>query len=451
MSNSKTNTNPRETKSESRSLFSRVRINIISYGYAQVVTLLAQLVLVPFFLKYWGAELYADWLVLTGIPSMLVLLDLGVSQASANRATMLAGAQNPHGVCCSLQTALAFTLLLIASVLLAALIVNQEISWVNILRLSKLEQHQASTIMLIMSAYLCVTLLGGPLDGWFKAIDQTATGAFLLANRRMADIIVSIFVLVMGGDSIDLATAMLACQLTILIILVVIARALSPWPVLGLSHASWNEFRRIWKPATAYAGFPLAQVITLQGGVQILNQVSTPTIVVGFTMARTMMRLIIQLGVILNNALKPEISRLAGRGEIDKAKKITLRASVGTLLLSSIIYISAIIAGPQIIDWWGHGKIQTDSTTLSLVGLHTLLNIAWFIPAALLIATNKHISTAGIYGASSFLAFLLWANFAKSIPPIIGASFLLAAPELAVLVFLLFKFYTRSPKILSNF
>lgn len=60
-----------------RSLSRRFRLNVLSYGYTQLVTLAAQLVLVPFFLHAWGTGRYADWLVLTGIPSMLSLLDLG--------------------------------------------------------------------------------------------------------------------------------------------------------------------------------------------------------------------------------------------------------------------------------------------------------------------------------------------------------------------------------------
>ena len=71
-----------------RSLSRRFRLNVLSYGYTQLVTLAAQLVLVPFFLHAWGTGRYADWLVLTGIPSMLSLLDLGVAQASATSATL---------------------------------------------------------------------------------------------------------------------------------------------------------------------------------------------------------------------------------------------------------------------------------------------------------------------------------------------------------------------------
>lgn len=431
------NTGNKQSPASERSLFRRFRLNAISYGYAQVVTLLAQLVLVPFFLKCWGAEHYADWLVLTGIPTILTLLDLGVAQASNSRASMLSGANDARGVCRSLQTALVFTLCVSAIILLLAVTVGQKLNWIDILGLSSFEQKQASTIMLIMSAYLCINLLGGPLDGWFKAIDHTAIGAFLLSNRRVVDILISIVVLVSGGSAVQLATAMLIGQVIILACLIMIVCRLSPWPVLDLTQASWAELRSIWRPAIAYAGFPLAQVITLQGGLQILNQVASPTMVVGFTMARTMMRLIIQLGVVSNNALKPEISRLAGRGEIDQARLFTLRATVWALILSSLAYLCAVIIGPELISWWGHGKVQIERGDLALIGFHTILNVAWFIPAALLIALNRHVSTAWLYGGSSVFSLLLCIGLAQLISPLIAVSILLALPELVVLLFTL--------------
>lgn len=426
-------------KQKKSSLFSRFRLNVFSYGYAQIVTLCAQLVLVPFFLKYWGTDLYADWLVLTGVPTMLTLLELGVAQASTNRACMLVGANDIGGVRRSLQTALVFTLCLSSVILLLALTAGQSINWTAILGLSHIEKNQASTIILIMSAYLCINLLGGPLEGWFKTIDRTAIGAFLLANRRMADILISIIMLIIGCSALELAAVMLITQLVILVCLVFVANRLSPWRILGLAQVSWEEFLGIWKPAVAYAGFPLAQVITLHGGLQVLYQVANPSIVIAFTMARTMMRLIIQFGVVSNNALKPEISRLAGSGNFSDARQFTLRATAIVFILCTVIYFFAISIGPWIIDWWGNGRVNIDRVDMALIGIHSLLNVAWFVPASLFIAVNKHISIASIYGISSILSLGVWICFKNLISPVVGASMLLTLPELINFIIFLYR------------
>jgi O-antigen/teichoic acid export membrane protein len=419
-----------------RSLARRFRLNVLSYGYTQLVTLAAQLVLVPFFLHAWGTGRYADWLVLTGIPSMLSLLDLGVAQASATSATLRASQGDVPGARRSVQTALAFTLAVVVLVLVFALTLGQWLDWVALLKLKTLTSEQASLVVLFMSGYLCTRLLGGPIDAWFRTIDRTVGGVFIMANRRTLDILLSIGVLLLGGSELQLAQGMFFSQMLFLVLVTLFVRRISPWPLLGLGSASWAEFRGIWKPAVGSAAIPLAQAITLQGGLQVLNQIAGPAVVVGYTMARTLMRLIIQLGITCSNALTPEISRLAGRGEFEQARRFTQRASSLVLGLCVLVYAAGIWAGPQIILLWSHGLVQVDRLSLALIGSHTILNVAWFILAAMLISTNRHTRTSVIYALSSVAALLLWLACKERIDPLLGASLLLSLPELVVLVYL---------------
>jgi O-antigen/teichoic acid export membrane protein len=148
------------------------------------------------------------------------------------------------------------------------------------------------------------------------------------------------------------------------------------------------------------------------------------------------MRLIIQLGVVSNNALKPEISRMVGRGEALSARRFTSIASMVVLALCCVAYAVAVALGPRIVLWWGDGKVVVGHAELAMIGVHALLNVAWFTPAAYLIATNRHTSTAVIYAIASGAALLIWGVLSSSMSPIAGASLLLAVPELAVAIFM---------------
>ena len=163
------------------------------------------------------------------------------------------------------------------------------------------------------------------------------------------------------------------------------------------------------------------------------------------------MRLIIQIGVVVNNALKPEISRLAGCGELEQARKFTWRATTLIISLCSVIYLCGVIVGPWIIHWWGHGKVNIDRIDLALIGIHALVNIAWFVPAALLIALNNHVSAAAIYGSSSVFGLVLWLITKNLFTGIIGASSLLALPEIVVLLVILNRnFSLKNIKIFNS-
>ena len=419
-----------------RTLSSRFRLNALSHGYGQIVTLAVQLLLVPFFLSHWGTDRYADWLVLTGIPMMLTLLDLGVSQALASKATTQAAAKQYQEARTSLQTALAFTLALCSAILVLTVIANPLINWSTLLNLRTLSGEEASVIVILMAAYLCAGLMCGPLDAWFRTIDRASSGAFLMANRRMLDVVISISVLSCNGSAITLAALLLAGQIIATMLLYLQAIRWSTWPVFGLTYASWRVFQQTLKPALAYMGFPVAQVISLQGGLQVLNQFASPATVVAFLMGRTLMRFVIQAGVVANNALKPEISRMTGLGQFQQAEKFSIRTSKFIFLYAIAAYISLALLGPIIFELWSHGKVTATRLDLALIGFHAVINVAWFIPAALLIATNRHSRLSVIYGISSTASLAGWAMFAHQIPQIFGASIALMIPEIFALVYL---------------
>jgi O-antigen/teichoic acid export membrane protein len=411
----------------------RLIVNAIGYGYGQLITVAVQLGLVPFFLRYWGTEPYADWLVLTSVPLTLTLLDLGVSQALASAATVSAGAGCLVDVRRCIQTALAFTLALCATLLLLATFAVPAISWKSLLQLESMTGDAAEQVVLLMTAYLCIGLLGGPLDAWFRAIDRTAEGAFALANRRAIDLLLSIAVLASGGGAVALAKTLLCGQVVSVTALYVLACHWSPIRILGLRYASLPLFRATFRPAVAYAGFPLAQVATLQGGLQLLNQAASPAVVVAFAMTRSLTRLVMQVGVVLSNASKPEISRLIGQQRPAEAHRLVSRTAKTAKIISTAFFGLIIIIGPFIADVWSGGKVEIASHEFALVGAHAIANVYWFVAAAALMARNAHAPVSTAYGVASVVALAMWASLLSDIPPILGASIVLLLPELAAI------------------
>lgn len=423
-----------------RSLAKRFRLNALGYGYAQLVTVLMQLVSVPFFLRAWGTDYYAEWLVLTGIPQLLVIFDFGIGQASANRATMFAGAKNSDAVVCTLQTCAIFLTLICAVLLTLGLLVAQLVDWREILQLKVLSDAGIQTVWTYMMGYLCLNLLSGFLAAWFRASDRAAIGAFLLANRRMIDLILIIAALILGADAATLSRTMFFGQLLAVSILFVVAWRLSLWSVFHEFKATWAEFKAVWKPATASMAIPISQVITLQGGIQVLNHVAGPITIVAFSMARTLMRLIIQAGITINSALSPEISRLYGANKHGNAKRLTARVSALVIALCFFVYFLLIATGPKIIDMWGHGKVSVSSLMLAVVGAHAVLNVIWYVPASLLIATNRHLQVGAVYAISAAATLGAWLVVQDLIEPVHGGAMLLAMPELAVLTLLVIRY-----------
>ena len=408
--------------------------NFLSFGYVQAVTIAIQLALVPFFLMHWGTEYYAEWIVITGIPQLLVFLDAGTSLASGNRATMFASNKEPEKALTSLHTGTTITIVICGLVFISALFQHFFIDWENTLNLKRIDANTANSTISLMLGYLCCNLISGPISAWFRTIDRTATGTFLIANKRALDILVSIVILSSNGTAETLAGALFTSQIIANLLILAFLNKISPWSIFSLKQASKHELKQVWAPALAGTGIPIAQTITLQGGVQVLNLLgSQQETIVAYSMVRTLVRLIIQIGITSTNALVPEIARKPESSDAQKIKKFVNRVSLIVISISIVLYIGLIIVGPKFIEIWSQGKIYAPGWIFAILGLHAIINTAWYIPSSLLIATNKHIAIGLLYAASSALALAAWIAVGTRIDPIVGAGLLLAIPEIAIL------------------
>jgi len=412
------------------SLWRRFSNNFLSYGYSQVVTLAVQFFTVPFFLNYWDKERYAEWLLLSGVPIMLGLLDFGVTHATASKATLLAAQRDISGVMRSLQTGTVFSICVALLILAIVAIFGSVLDWTKLLKLPSLSHVQAQQVLLLLTAHLGIQLLGGPLNAWFMAMDRAATGYFLLANRRLLDVILTSTVLVVGGNALQLAACLLAGQTVMLTVFITYAQRVSPWPVLGFQNSSKDEFRSILRPAIGHVSITVGNVITLQGGLQILNQIAPASVVVLYSVTRTLMRLLLQIGVVANHALRPELSRLLGAGQKMNAKAFAKRITIISLSIILITYAMLICIGPSFINWWSSNKVMASYGELALMGIHALINAAWFIPTSYAMAENQHTKAAMIYLAGSMVGLGYWMLNLNTANPLIIAAISLSIPEI---------------------
>lgn len=431
------------------SLRNKIFRNLSGYGYSQGATIVAQIVVVPFFLAAWGVRQYGEWLVLTSIPMFLTLMELGVAQASATRASLASGSKDLPAIRRILDTAMAFSV--ITSITVAALGSTLAISlpWSKWLNLSDIDSKSASIIFICMSFYLAGNFLAGPVSAWMKAMDRTALAAVWMANRRVAEIIVTAVTLCLGANPTTLAACLMLTSFATLIACYTIALRHSTVGAMTLRYASRIEFRIVFWPAISFMAMPLAQVITLQGSVQLLNALSGGVAVASFSMARTMVRLLMQVGIVFNNAMRPEVSRLMGQGNVSAARRLVEKGSIIATLLVLAGLISVGIAGPKALEIWSRGNVTLPSSLLILLALHAVVNVIWYVPSTLIFAKNSHSSISWYYMILSVSALALWWLCSPLTTPMFGAAIMMLIPE-ALMLCLLLKIYAKSIKGAKN-
>lgn len=419
--------------------------NLIGYGYSQIVTLAAQIVVVPFFLAAWGVQQYGEWLVITGALMFLSLMELGVAQASATRATLAAGAGDIKAVRVSLDTAMAFSLIAAVVVVTMAGLLSWLLPWSELLRLSSISNTQAGLVFLAMSGCLASGFIVGAVAAWLKAVDKTALSAFLIAHRRAIEIVATAIALMLSASPLQLAITLLLASIATMLACYAWAAKLSTIGLVNLRNACWSEFHTVFRPALAYMAYPIAQTITLQGGVQIMNHLTDAYTVVAFTMARTMARLILQVGMVFSNAIRPEVSRLMGQGNDVQAAKVIWRGTAYASGLAIVGLLGMTSLGPEIIKLWSSGKVTLSSSFLLILALHAAINVFWHVPATYMFATNKHALISWTYMLISALVLLGWWAVA-AINALLEAALAMLITETLIAIIVSIKIY----KLITN-
>jgi O-antigen/teichoic acid export membrane protein len=310
------------------------------------------------------------------------------------------------------------------------------VDWPRVLKLSQCDRLSASTVLVILALSLAVSFQGGCLDAWMRAYGEAALSGFVAASTRLCELVVAAVLLLCGVGFVGVAGGYLASAVLVRAIHSYIALTHAPPELRHLGTFEISGVRRVMKPASGFVALSLTQALTIQGGVQVLNQLATPSQVVAFTMSRTLMRLVLNIGVVINNALRSEVSLLLGAGQRAVAECLMWKSWRFALVSGSAMYVLLVAFGPIFIAVWSGYQIHQNHLALGLIGMHALLGLVWFIPATVQMAGNAHSHYAIFYSVSALLALCLWLLFAKAVEPFLGAALLLAIPELVMVLLL---------------
>ncbi len=411
------------------SLKRRLWGNLGANVYGQVVITLIHLTHVPLFLHFWGKERYGEWLALYAVPAFLSLADFGLGTAGANRMTMLTGRGETGRARAVLHTMWGLLLPATALAAAAAAGIARACPWERWLGFQITPAAEARAALCWLSWMTLLNLHGTVLVAIYRAKLRNARGTALLNSARLFQLAVIALALPWTRSPALLAGLLFAAQACCLAIMGLDAWRVSPGLRLGLTGFSRREARALWRPALAYMAFPLGNSLYFQGLTLAVNAVLGAGAVVVFNTARALTRLLSQSATVLKHTLWPEFSYLMGAEDLNRARRLhDLGLELSFALMGGLSAL-LFITGPPLIQLWTGGRVILDRLTLSPFIAAAAVNGLWFVPGALVQATNRHAGLAARYALSSGTGILAALALCPSLGPAGGAAGMLL-PEI---------------------
>lgn len=390
-----------------------------------IVTMIVQLVTVPWLLHSWGAAKYGDWLILSAIPSYLGLSDLGFGDASGSDMTMRVAAGDRKGALETFQSSWALLSLVSLGVALIVSSTVWYVPWHRWVKLATLSDSSASLVVCVLAIYILVSQQCGILESGFRCDGNFATGTIGGTLLRTLDIAAGTIVGILTGNLFWAAAAYLISRVVGTLTYWLVLRQKSPWIAVGFSYAHFSRVKELAAPAAGFVALPLAGAISIQGFTLVTASVLGSVAVVQFSTLRTLTRVNFQISNMLSCTIWPELSRAFGEGNVPLARALHRRAYQASLALSVAAGVALWLVGPALYRLWIRNGVPFNSTCFDVLLSVSFVGSLWYTSSVVPMSTNAHHRLT--------LAFVGLSLFSLGLGRVLSAHFGLTGAAVALL------------------
>jgi O-antigen/teichoic acid export membrane protein len=373
----------------SRGLASRIMRAMGAQMATQGLRIAQQIILVPFFLRAWGIEIYTDWLVILAAVSFAAIFDGGMQPyfsgllqerlvqgdiAGYRRAAKIAGFN--------------YLLIILSAVFLVGA-ASFTVDWRKLLAIGSLDYRDAYVTMALLGANALITLPFGVTGSLYKAHAEYDRGVlFNFANLAVQIAIPGILLALKQPVAVLAAGTMLASLIGW------IAQSIDqrirygrlPW---GLTVPNAVETRTILTQCLFFTAQPVTTWLTIQGPVLVLGHLGLPAATVAFATARTLVGVSRQLTLQLAYPFGFELSVLMLRNKLPALRRLLDNAVSIIGIIGGMLTGLVIVAGLPVAALWLHGRVTPEPSLIVALALPVAIGASAQAYQLVLVFSNR--------------------------------------------------------------
>ncbi len=358
-------------------------------------------------LRFWGPELYGEWLVLSAIPAYLLLTDMGFGSVAGSDMTIRVSANDYKGAIETFQSTMALVLLCTAAIM----IVLGAFCWLipihRILHLTALSPAEARLTLILLSINCLIMLQWGVIAAGYRSCGNYARVMLYVNCIRIVECASFFVLLFTRARPPQLAALMLIISLLGTAWLVFQHYRCIPWLPYGFHFARSSRIRELARPAFAFMAFPACAAISIQGITLVIGLILGPIAVAVFNPMRTLSRAALQLTDAVKNSVWPELSTAYGHKDWSLARRLHRSAFQLSMFLATVTLILLAIFGPRVFTLWTHGHLHFDATAFNILLISVLANSVWNASSSVALSANRHERMSMFYMTLSVSAIIL--------------------------------------------
>lgn len=417
-----------------QSINSPIRKNILANFYGIGIVLLNQIVLVPFYIVFWGNELYSDWIVISALTSIFCLSDAGLNSVIQNRFAIKM-AEGDDRECKSLLASNYTIITVVAAALIAI-----GLGYVSIfditeqMNLRVVDRLEGSKIFMLLLVQVFITMYSTIANAVYRAVHKNSIAVYMDQTAKLFIVLITLVCLYLH-TSLSLLCLLLCLPNALLLIIKTIAAQRYYKYVFSFKDVNFRLIRGLLPPSLAYMLFPVANAIIGQGFTLVVNRFWVADTVVLYNTTRTMCNFLKTFLNTITNSVWPEYSIAYGKGDKPRMKSLYNKTVRISLIAAIAISVALLAAGPFVYEIWTRGKVVFEYGLMLAFLLDLNLNTIWNSGCVALISTNNHVKLGFMFSGFALVSLMLGILAASVTQSLVLTALSLCIMEIALIIF----------------
>lgn len=382
---------------------SPIRRNIVANLFGIGVTLFSQIVLVPFYIYYWGNNLYSDWIVLTALTAFFSMSDIGLNTVTQNRFSILLAQDNKKECDSLLANNISIVSIIFILVLIGCLCYVSVFDLTKQMNIHTLNRTETNTAFILLICRVFIGMYSTIEDAIFRATHNASKAIYFNQCTNLSVALITLILLILKSSMVVVCAAICFPYLILIIFKHWYSQRLYRY-VFSFKDINLKLLRNIALPSLSFLSFPLGNAIILQGYSLVINKFFGADSVVVYNTTRTMCNFIKTLLASIQSSVWPEYSISYGKLDYPRMRYLHRKAIKVAVLLSIVISVFLMTAGPIIYNIWTHGQIPFDRKLMLAFLVVLFIENLWSSSSVALLATNNHSSLGLFYVITSAIS-----------------------------------------------
>jgi O-antigen/teichoic acid export membrane protein len=401
---------PEDAAVTTASMVGRITKGFGALSLSAVIQIIGQISIVPVALYAWGKVRYGEWILLTGLVTLLRLTDLGLQTFVVNRLCASYALGDREKMQRDLHSALRVQIPLVLTIgSVCALILFT----FPVQRALAVQTVGGSTLRIVAMLLVIDLLIGVPMGviaGIYRATGKLARGSFMGASQQFVIMVGTLSLIAWGAGFVALASIRVIVAAFMTLWILTDLRRLYPWLHLWPRVGNWREGARMIGPGLFFILIPLADYLSTQFTLLVLQHSLNGGEVSRLTTHRTVVNLAMMASGLLTTAVWPELTALHARSESALLAKTHRSLARMNMWLVGAVAFSMLPFIPLVYPSWTAGRLTIDAWTLAFLMARMLLWGVWSASMTLLCAINKQKAVAAVLlGAAALTSILsIW-------------------------------------------